>query len=241
MIGARGCMANDLIACVVLPALVALLLAAKPGACTYRYNYEDYDTMMGTCRENEVCNIVHHRHWMPSTVDKVCRCPLNTPSCPVVHTRHGNVMNVNSRTQMKFCAPLRNLRPCRDGEIALRRKTLYQSYGVKNVSIVVDCLCDHRQSYWTFHNRSGEDFNDAHHLFTVVQNYKCVAMKRCAPHEFCGYGRRDYGFIYHRCTCPVSHQCKFDLDEYDDDVSELFYQGPAYLARCVPIYDYDWW
>uniref|UniRef100_A0A182MGJ6 Uncharacterized protein n=1 Tax=Anopheles culicifacies TaxID=139723 RepID=A0A182MGJ6_9DIPT len=127
--------------------------------------------MMGTCRENEVCNIVHHRHWMPSTVDKVCRCPLTTPSCPVVHTRHGNVMNVNSRTQMKFCAPLRNLRPCRDGEIALRRKTLYQSYGVKNVSIVVDCLCDHRQSYWTFHNRSGEDFNDARHLFTVVQNY----------------------------------------------------------------------
>ncbi|XP_052566127.1 uncharacterized protein LOC120417613 isoform X2 [Culex pipiens pallens] len=67
------------------------------------------------------------------------------------------------------------------------------------------------------------------------------ALERCKPHDFCGYARRDYGFIFHRCTCPLSHQCKFDLDESQSEVSELFYRGPAYLARCVPIYDYDWW
>ncbi|KAL1391448.1 hypothetical protein quinque_003662 [Culex quinquefasciatus] len=225
------------------PVLAVLLqiFAVHVATSAYRYHLEDYDTLMGTCGEHEACNIVHHRYWMPSAVEKICRCPLNTPSCPVTYTKHGHVMNVNSRTQMKFCSSTKGLARCGPNEIALQRKTLYQKYGVKNVSIVVHCQCDNQRQYWVFVNQTGENFNDARHQLTVVDNYRCVALERCKPHDFCGYARRDYGFIFHRCTCPLSHQCKFDLDESQSEVSELFYRGPAYLARCVPIYDYDWW
>ncbi|XP_055603172.1 U-scoloptoxin(11)-Sm6a-like [Uranotaenia lowii] len=206
-----------------------------------RYHYEDYDTPSGTCREHEVCNIVHHRYWMPSAVEKICRCPLNTPSCPVTYAKHGHIMNVNSRTQMKFCSPLNKLQKCKPNEIALQKKTLYQKYGVKNVAIVVRCICDNQQQHWTFINQTGENFDEKKHEMTLVDNYRCVALDRCKPYDFCGYARRDYGFIFHRCSCPMSHQCKFDIDEDQNEVSELFYRGPAYMARCMPIYDYDWW
>nr|XP_019562559.1 U-scoloptoxin(11)-Sm6a-like [Aedes albopictus]XP_029721957.1 U-scoloptoxin(11)-Sm6a-like [Aedes albopictus] len=208
----------------------------------YRYHYEDYDIMMSTCRENEACNIVHHRYWMPSAVEKICRCPLNTPSCPVTYSHHGHIMNINTRTQMKFCSSTKHLERCQSNQIALQKKTLYQKYGIKNVSIVARCQCDNTQQHWVYVNQTGEDINDERHQVTVVDNYRCVALDRCKPHDFCGYARPDYGFIFHRCTCPMGHQCKFDLDDYEpSEISELFYRGPAYRARCVPIYDYDWW
>ncbi|XP_058829136.1 U-scoloptoxin(11)-Sm6a-like [Topomyia yanbarensis] len=222
---------------VVLPIVVVFTSVIV----AYKYHYEDYDTLMGICLEHEACNIVHNRYWMPSAVEKICRCPLNMPSCPVTHTEHGHIMNVNSRTQMKFCSSPNKLANCNANEIALQKKTLYQKYGVKNISIVVHCQCDNKQQYWVFVNQTGENFNDARHQLTVVDNYRCVGLEQCQPLDFCGYARRDLGFIYHRCTCPVSHQCKFDLEEHQNEVSELFYKGPAYLAHCVPIYDYDWW
>lgn len=62
------------------------------------------------------------------------------------------------------------------------------------------------------------------------------ALPKCELHEFCGFIRPDFGFLYQRCTCSEIQNCQYNLDgeETIDDIDSelLFPRGRMIRSKC---------
>lgn len=117
-------------------------------------------------------------------VEKFCKCPGDS-FCPVTYAKNDEYsISVNTRTQMKFCQPVKNilgnLKVCDSNDIALSIRSTIHLDTVQNTSVSLLCSCweegefDKKHKYWRHHMRSGEPIDDEKNLFEVVDNYKCV-------------------------------------------------------------------
>ncbi|XP_059615262.1 kappa-scoloptoxin(11)-Ss1a-like [Phlebotomus argentipes] len=192
------------------------------------------------CERNRVCSIVHNRFWLPNKHEKVCKCPGKP--CPVVYSKDSNFLAVNTRSQMHFCEPLSSdLPPCDSSSISLSITQKILSNLRMQQQIELHCKCEGKK-YWKYFShmeRHSEETQDR----TITDNFQCVELKRCSAGQFCGFARTDYGFVYHRCSCPQHYRCMFDPGSLEvfDGVQELFYNGTAYEAHCRLAHDDDLW
>jgi hypothetical protein len=128
------------------------------------------------------------RYWVSNLVEKFCKCPSDS-FCPVTYQKNDEyAINVNTRTQMKFCQPVQDiysqLKKCEKNETAVTIRTVFQMDLVKNSSATVLCSCwdemefGRKFNYWQFVSRSGESLDDELNLFEIVDNYQCTGKFR---------------------------------------------------------------
>lgn len=72
---------------------------------------------------------------MSNSVEKFCTCSKGH-FCPATYNRHdGFSMDINKRSQMKFCRPLtqivKKIELCQPNEVAISVKTLFQLDSIK--------------------------------------------------------------------------------------------------------------
>ncbi|XP_063700903.1 uncharacterized protein LOC134831171 [Culicoides brevitarsis] len=189
------------------------------------------------CDKYAVCNILYDRHWMPDLIENICTCPQGSV-CPTMYADPIDeyAMQINSRTQIKFCEPIDKLKKCKRNELAITTKKILYLDHLRSAKAVLHCACDDFSSYWKFNQSYGDYLDNDKALIEIFDDYQCTELKKCEPREFCGYARSDFGFIFHRCSCPLYHKCGYDVEDEDDnaDVIELFYNGLGYRARCIP-------
>lgn len=188
------------------------------------------------CDKYAVCNVIHNRHWMPNLIEKICTCANGT--CPALYAEKNDesALQINSRTQVRFCEPITTLAKCKTNQLAITMKRIYHLDNLSSGKAILHCLCD-EHSYWKFNQSYGDYLDNDKALIEISDDYTCTQLKQCEPREFCGYARSDFGFVFHRCTCPLYHKCGYDIeddDDIEDVVQELFYNGLGYRARCIP-------
>lgn len=160
----------------------------------------------------------------------------------MVYSKEGTFLPINTRSQMRFCEPFDpHLDPCNTTSISL--SITQKNLGNLPMKPVVQlhCLCEGIK-YWKYFSHV-ERYNEEKQEKTIVDNFRCINLKRCAPNQFCGFARTDYGFVYHRCSCPNHYKCIFDPGSYKifDGIQELFYNGTAYKAYCRLDNEDDLW
>lgn len=122
---------------------------------------------------------------MSNLIEKFCKCPSHETFCPVTYQQNDEyAINVNARTQMKFCHPVQQLfdqlKRCEKNETSLSIRTIYQLDLVKNSTVNILCSCwDQKEfgkkfNYWQFISRSGESIDDESNLFEIVDKYQCT-------------------------------------------------------------------
>lgn len=196
------------------------------------------ENTIGTCERFDVCNIVHRPYFGKFAVEKLCLCPENT-FCPATFGNDSRSLLVNSRTQMKFCHPvqelLSELPECEEGKESLEIMKFYFINEVKNISTKLLCNCDKHPVYWKHHSRLGEAVPENDKLFKTFDYFECAPLRKCNTNEFCGLARTDYGFIFQRCTCNMSDDCRYYVEETDieENVEELFYNELFWKAHCL--------
>ncbi|CRL01963.1 CLUMA_CG015422, isoform A [Clunio marinus] len=216
-----------------------------------RYLKRSEDSEISICSEFDICNLVHNPHWGINTVEKLCKCPEET-FCPATFSNDdGKSLQVNVRTQMKFCSHVNDihagLKPCKDGgDTAIEVRTIYHIDQVKNISAKLLCSCEHKQKpiYWKYQSRVGKTVTEDEDLFEIVDNFECIELRKCNANEFCGFARLDYGFLFQRCSCDTIHDCLYypEETEVEEDVeSELFYSGHMYKSRCIKNETIEFW
>ncbi|GAB0089627.1 U-scoloptoxin(11)-Sm6a [Sergentomyia squamirostris] len=190
------------------------------------------------CEKNSVCGIVHNRFWLPNKHESFCKC--SGKPCPVVFSQDGNFLPINTRSQMRFCEPL-ELKQCDSGNVSLSiEQRLLPNQKIEH-EVRIHCKCSGHK-YWKYFSHAEKHSEDTQ-VKVIVDTFQCIDLRRCSADQFCGFARSDYGFVYHRCTCPEHYKCIFDPGSPDlfDGVQELFYNGTAYEAHCKLMSEADLW
>lgn len=190
------------------------------------------------CGRYDVCSIVYKPYFGKNVVEKLCVCPEKT-FCPATYDNDNRSLSINPRTQMKFCEPVKELiselPECLIGGKALEIKKFYYINQIKNMSTKLLCGCNKHPVYWRHHSREGQAVPENEKLFKAFDYFECADLRKCNTDEFCGLARTDYGFIFQRCTCNYTDDCRYYVEETDieENVEELFYNELFYKAHCL--------
>uniref|UniRef100_A0A1B0GJP0 Uncharacterized protein n=2 Tax=Lutzomyia longipalpis TaxID=7200 RepID=A0A1B0GJP0_LUTLO len=145
---------------------------------------------------------------------------------------------------MRFCEPLSSdLKPCDDAStVALTITQKHLPNVRQQQQIELHCICQGGGKYWKYFSHV-EKYSEETQETVIIDNFYCINLRRCTPDQFCGFARTDYGFVYHRCTCPIHYKCIFDpgVQNTFEGVQELFYNGTAYEAHCRLTNEDDLW
>ncbi|XP_070494791.1 U-scoloptoxin(11)-Sm5a-like [Chironomus tepperi] len=190
------------------------------------------------CGQFDVCNIVYKPYFANNVVETLCKCPEGG-YCSPTYDNDNRSLPINPRTQMKFCEPVHELisklPECEVGGKALEITKFYYINQIKNISTKLLCGCDKNPVYWRHHSREGQAVPENEKLFKAFDYFECSDLRQCNTDEFCGLARSDYGFIFQRCTCNYTDDCRYYVEETDmeENIEELFYNDLFYKAHCL--------
>lgn len=201
--------------------------------------FKDEDQELIECEKFDVCNIVTFPYFGKYNVEKLCICPEGT-FCPATFSKDDDhSISINVRTQMKFCNKVEDLfvelPECEVDKVALVVDTLFYVNKIANISAKLTCQCNKNHIYWKHIMRSGVPIETDEKLFQAIDHFECSELTKCETNDFCGLARTDYGFIFQRCTCPSSDQCRYYVEESEIelDIEELFYNYSFYKSYCM--------
>ncbi|XP_075225338.1 U-scoloptoxin(11)-Ssd2a-like [Lycorma delicatula] len=191
------------------------------------------DEILPTCSPNAVCSVIHKRFWSTPIVRTFCKCK-GAEDCIQRWHHHpdSKTMQLDSRSQLKFCNHITDLPTCTVGKQAIKVQTkTNEETSKQEVSAVVNCNCQW-PIHWTLQRHSYKNYSNG----TSISNdaYTCASLKKCKTNEFCGNIRADTFSAYYQCSCPVGTLCLTKNRRIKDYASELLYEGHIYRATCRP-------
>ncbi|XP_046638401.1 U-scoloptoxin(11)-Sm2a-like isoform X1 [Daphnia pulicaria] len=198
---------------------------------------------------NTVCSILQKRYWIPSILNRYCRCPEGV-DCPADWTGPDDltVSNVtslvrvikgpayslplNNRAQMKFCASMKGIETCAPNQSAVNIRINGSSQAQTTSqfpSTRVLCKCPSNHT-WQQSSVTGDENTSP---TTTTSSYTCKPLKRCRLRASCGAITTDTFSVYPYCLCRRGSVCTIE-NRTQTHVEELHYSGPAYLGVCKP-------
>uniref|UniRef100_A0A8D8R3T2 Uncharacterized protein n=2 Tax=Cacopsylla melanoneura TaxID=428564 RepID=A0A8D8R3T2_9HEMI len=184
------------------------------------------------CSMNDVCGVVHKRFWLSPTVERLCRCDdKDKEDCPWNWNEDYTdpyTMYLDSRSQLKFCNKISEVKKCTEREKALEVSDKTQ------LIATAQCYCP-PYNYWAL----GRHESEVHHNGSMFTNdaYRCKPLPKCTEHQFCGFIRADIFSTYFRCSCPRGDLCLHSTNKKKAEplnAAELFFYGPALRGYCMP-------
>nr|CAH0102112.1 unnamed protein product [Daphnia galeata] len=196
---------------------------------------------------NTVCSILQKRYWIPSILNRYCRCPEGI-DCPSDWTGvdYVAVSNVSSlvrvikgpeyslaltnRAQMKFCSSMKSIETCAPNQSAvnIRINGSLQSDSTQFPSTRVLCKCPGNHTWQQTSIMGDENKSPA-----TTSSYTCKPLKRCRSRANCGAITTDTFSVYPYCLCRRGSVCTIE-NRTLTHVEELHYSGSAYLGVCRP-------
>ncbi|CAB3384441.1 Hypothetical predicted protein [Cloeon dipterum] len=228
---------------VAAAAFVAAGLASHPAQFTYPGSARS-ERDLPLCPNNAVCSVLHRRFWgAQPLLERFCRCPgrLECPSTWTTDSMKDNQsMQLNNRSQLKFCNDVKVLGRCRSSQVALNvttRRTppdrLTQIAASVGTVTTANCYCPPWPAprHWRHDKRSQRQFFNG--TTDVSDTYTCAKLPRCEEQEACGVVRHDLFSIYFKCSCLKGTLCYSTAHAPPVNRSEVLFDGQVYEAYCL--------
>lgn len=128
---------------------------------------------MEKCDPLAVCNVVYDRYWMADEVEKMCVCPEGS-ICPTMYANPIDEysLQINSRTQIKFCEPINMLQKCSQNQLAITTKRISRKDVLQSDKTILHCVCEGR-NYWRFNMSYGDFLDQDKSLIEISEDYVC--------------------------------------------------------------------
>lgn len=110
---------------------------------------------------------------MSDLIEKMCACP-NKSVCPTMYAKplDESALQINSRTQIKFCEPITSLLKCKPNQLAVTMKRIYHLDNLQSGKTILHCLCD-QYSYWKFNQSYGDYLDNDKAMIEISDDYIC--------------------------------------------------------------------
>ncbi|KAG7296135.1 hypothetical protein JYU34_021233 [Plutella xylostella] len=213
---------------------------------TYYYGLEESERGLPGCAPRQACSALLQRYWRAPALVRLCRCGRRL-RCPASGVLDHRTVELNNRSQFKFCQPTTNWPMCSPGQIALISNTTFarldpdeleelhhQNVHLTPAKITFNCRC-RQPNYWKFHSTSSD---------LKAQYFTCQTLPNCRTGDICGTVRADLHSLYQTCLCPRHHICVHNGGVTYINMSELLYRGKgrqAYCQRVSDDYDEDYY
>ncbi|XP_059470688.1 U-scoloptoxin(11)-Sm2a-like [Neocloeon triangulifer] len=239
----RVCFLRAMLTVVAAAALLAVTFASTPVQLSYPGSARS-ERDLPLCAANAVCSVLHRRFWgAQPLLERFCRCPGRL-ECPSAWTmdplRDNQSMQLNNRSQLKFCNDVKSLGKCKSTQVALNVTTrstppdrLTQTAASVSTVSTANCFCPPWPAprHWKHVRTSKRRFFNG--TLDVADTYSCAKLPRCEEGEACGVVRQDLFSIYFKCSCLRGRICYSTAHASPTNKSEVLFEGPVYEAHCL--------